>query len=375
MPRTTPLLAIVEGIVPQPTASFMEHRAIAYLRQFAADRRLAYAQDAYGNVYLAYRRGRSRRPLVLGAHLDHPGFVVTAVHGTRLDLEFRGGLSGAYGKGEVVRIYGNGQTRARITSIQTEPGSARGDRWLRGARATLLTGDAAVRVGDLALWDVDVCRVRGERLHARQCDDLVGAAGVLAALDRAAAQRQTGHLIGLFTRAEEVGLLGATAAARDGMVPENAIVIAVETSSMAGGRAAQRAGPIVRVGDRQHVFSPAVTRWMVAAAEDLQRKHKRFQFQRKLMDGGTTEATAYALFGYETGAVCLSLGHYHNAGAGNHIRAETIHLADLEGLVALFGRLLDEVPAYPQTIPAMMRRYEQSARSAAARLRSTAIAR
>ena len=196
MPRRTPLPAIIEGIVSQPTARFAEHRVIASLRQFAADRRLAYSEDPYGNVYVSYQRGRTRRPLALGAHLDHPGFAVTAVRGKRLDLEFRDGLSGAYGKGEVVRIYGNGQARARITSTQTEPGSARFDRWLRGARATLLTGDAAVRVGDLALWDVDVCRVRGLPRNHRHLDPGPGSGSIGAAERRVAESPRATGVVG-----------------------------------------------------------------------------------------------------------------------------------------------------------------------------------
>ena len=36
--------------------------------------------------------------------------------------------------------------------------------------------------------------------------------------------------------------------------------------------------------------------------------------QRCLMSGGTCEATAYQLYGYETGGLCIALGNYHNRG-------------------------------------------------------------
>lgn len=374
----SPLRDLVRDVVSIPTASYLEGGVVRYLRDFAAERGLEFRQDAFGNAWLRYRRGRKRRPLLLGAHMDHPGFVVTAVRGRRLELEFRGGLSAEYGKGERLRLYREGEREprgvARITSVQAAAAGAAGRRRIRGARATLEGRGASAAPGDLALWDVDPCRFRGEVVHARQCDDLIGCVAVLAALDRAQASRADGDLIGLFTRAEEAGLLGASVAARERLLPEDALVVAVETSSGAGGRAQQGAGPIVRVGDLQHIFSPRMTYWMTALATELAAEDSSFRFQRRLMDGGTTEATAYALYGYETGAACIALGNYHNAGRGGRVAAETVHMGDLEGLVRLFGRMLAAVPRYERALPDFRRRLDRGARAAAARLRASRTA-
>lgn len=370
-----PLRELTREVVSIPTVAYLEGAVVRYLRRFAAERGLDCSQDVYGNVSVTYRRGRGRRPLLLGAHIDHPGFVVTAVKGRRLTLEFRGGLSAQYGKGEPLRIYsaadGAPSGTARISSVQSVPGAVRGARGLAGAKATLDAGATAVE-GDLALWDVPECRFRGEIVHARQCDDLAGAVSVLATLDRLAASGRAGHLIGFFTRAEEVGLCGASAAARDRLLPEDALVVAVETSSMAGGRAEQGAGPIIRVGDVGHIFSPRMTQWMSALARTMAGEPGGFSYQRKLMDGGTTEATSYDLYGYETGAACLALGNYHNAGSGERVAAETVHLGDLEGLVRLFERMHAELPRFARSLPALLRRFDRLGREAAPRLRRTA---
>ncbi len=368
----TPLREIVRGVVSVPTASYLEHGVREHIRGFAAARGLDYAEDAYGNAYVRYQRGRARRPLVLGAHMDHPGFVVTAVAGRRLELEFRGGVAAAYGAGERLRLYGAGELEGRGTAVVTRVRAERGR--IAGATARLEPG-ASAATGDLALWDVTVCAVRGETLHARQCDDLAGAAAVLATLDRAVAGRAPGTLIGLFTRAEEVGLRGASIAGRARLLPEGALVVAVETSSMAGGRAVQGGGPIIRVGDAIHVFSPRMTQWMTAlaqeiAAADPPTETGGFRFQRKLMDGGVTEATAYDLYGYETGAACIALGNYHNAGPRGRIAAETVHLGDLDGLVRLFLRMLATAPKMERYLPALLRRYDRLGREAARALRS-----
>ncbi len=201
-------------------------------------------------------------------------------------------------------------------------------------------------------------------------DDLAGAAVVLATLDRAVAARMTGTLIGLFTRAEEVGLRGAAVTGRSRLLPDDALVVAVETSSMAGGRAVQGGGPIIRVGDAIHVFSPRMTQWMTTLAQELATADPAFRFQRKLMDGGVTEATAYDLYGYETGAACVALGNYHNAGSRARIAAETVNLDDLEGLVRLFLRMLETVPTMGRYLPALLRRFDRLGREAVPLLRA-----
>lgn len=374
-PAPQPLRELTREVLSIPTAAYLEGAVVRYLRRFAEERGLACSQDVYGNVSITYRRGRRRRPLLLGAHIDHPGFVVTAVKGRRLTLEFRGGLSASYGKGEPLRLYpaAGGATTgtARITSVQSVPGAARPARRLSGAKATLAAG-ATASEGDLALWDVPECRFRGEIVHARQCDDLAGAVSVLATLDRIAAAGRAGHLVGFFSRAEEVGLCGASAAARDRLLPEDALVVAVETSSMAGGRARQGGGPIIRVGDVGHIFSPRMTQWMTALAQGMASERRGFRYQRKLMDGGTTEATSYDLYGYETGAACIALGNYHNAGPRGRVAAETVHLGDLEGLVQLFERMHAEVPGFARSLPALLRRFDRLGREAGPRLRRTA---
>ena len=86
-----------------------------------------------------------------------------------------------------------------------------------------------------------------------------------------------------------------------------------------------------------------MTMWMVSLAERLAAERSGFRYQRKLMDAGGTEATAFDLLGYETGAACLALGNWHNAGPKGRVRAETVHLDDLEGLIQLCEAMVANV--------------------------------
>ena len=104
-------------------------------------------------------------------------------------------------------------------------------------------------------------------------------------------------------------------------------------------------------------------------AQELAAADPAFRFQRKLMDGGVTEATAYDLYGYETGAACIALGNYHNAGPRGRVAAETVHLGDLEGLVRIFGRMLATVPKAESYLGALRKRLDTLGREASAPLR------
>jgi endoglucanase len=377
----TPIEQIARELLPIPTASYAEHGVLAYIRCFAEERGLGFEFDRFGNGYVRHvgrrRRGGGARPLVLGAHVDHPGFVVSGARGRRLQLEFRGGLPATYGRGERVRLFAapsdqgpsdDGPREGGVAVIRSVRADERGR--LLSARATLEAGAPPTQPGDLALWDVEPARIRGRRLVARGCDDLAGCVAVLSALDRAAAARAPGELVGLFTRAEEVGLRGASAAARARLLPEDAVVLAIETSSSAGGRAKAGGGPIVRVGDALHLFSPAVSLWMTGVAQQLAREDEGFRYQRKLMDGGVTEATAYDLYGYETGALCVALANYHNGGPRDRVAAESVHLDDLEGLARLLLRLLAELPRLGRARADLLARYDRLGREAGPLLRA-----
>ena len=95
---------------------------------------------------------------------------------------------------------------------------------------------------------------------------------------------------------------------------------------------------------------------------------KRFAWQRKLMDGGTCESTAFQQYGYRSAAMCLPLGNYHNMSERGAIAAESIRLSDLVGLVRFFEGMLRRDadcprPGRPDPLVARLeQRYRRGAR-------------
>lgn len=328
-----------------PTAAGREHAVVAWIERWVAERPdLTLQKDPVGNLVVARRAARAgeppvaHRPLYITAHLDHPAFVVERVIGPgTLLATFRGGVMDAYFKDAAVRVVSCGRSDSsnRRVAAATRESAARVTEKAKKEPfpecLLELDGDGSpaevFMPGDVAVWDLPPARIEGDRLLAPACDDLAAVASALAVMDRLRAKPGAAYVRLLFTRAEEVGFIGAIAACKLGTMPEGARVIALENSrsfaeSPIGG------GPIVRVGDRLSVFHPGLTSAIGKVAEQLGASsnapplHARdessspvcppFRWQRKLMAGGACEASAYQSYGYESTCVCLPLGNYHN---------------------------------------------------------------
>lgn len=340
-----------------PTAAGHEDRVIDWIENWVKPRRrLKLARDRAGNLIITARsrkrprprnsrKGRAAsKPIFITAHLDHPAFVVRSVSddGT-IELEFRGGVHDPYFDDSAVEIFDQrgGVHRATIAALDSAA------KPFKVATARLHQPTDRLAPGDVARWsfsgaDADQ-RIDNGNLYTPACDDLAAVAAALAALDLISRNDESGNVGVLFTRAEEIGFIGAIAACKLKAVPKAARLLCLENSrsfaeSPIGG------GPIVRVGDRASVFSPKLTNRVSDIMAEHAKSDPQFKWQRKLMPGGACEATAFAAYGYESTCLCLPLGNYHNMTdidgvlAGKRpakVGPEFISLEDFHGLVEM----------------------------------------
>ncbi len=328
-----------------PTAPFAEHFVIDFVEQFCARRGVTTQRDKAGNVLARVRVGKRKiaRPVCITAHLDHPGFVAEAmVKKGQVRAFWRGGVPVEYFVGSAVRFFVDGtwrRGRVRSVKITHRDGRERVD-------TAIIDVKEGIPSGTLGMWDFPDPVIRGGRIHARACDDLAGAAAMLCAIDVLALSAKTCDAYFLFTRAEEVGFVGAIAAARARTIPKKCFVVAMETSSERP-FAKMGDGPICRVGDRASAFTPAVTAHCHRAARELAAVDTSFQYQRKLMDGGTCESSAYCTLGYEATGLCIALGNYHNVDAKRKkLGPEYVDLSDFDNVVKWFVTLAKAPFAY-----------------------------
>jgi len=323
------VLEAAAAIASQPTAPLLEHLPLRAVERLAADVGLATRGDGVGNLLVG-----GGVDLVLVAHLDHPGFAVQAVDGPMVTLAFRGGVrAGVAVPGSPLVLHRPGVAdpvgRAEVRTLDERDGR------LHGAVAEVVEGEAPL--GGFAVWDVTIHQVADGRITARACDDLLGVAAGLSAL----AEVGDGRASLLCTRAEEMGWLGALEAVRLGTVPAVATVLSLECSPMLD-HAPQGGGVIVRIGDRRSTFDPDLNDvlWQRAQGTGV-------PAQRRLMDGGSCEATVFCARGFRSSGLALPLAGYHNQPDDTSASGpvpESVLVVDLEAEADLLRSLCQEPP-------------------------------
>ena len=313
-----------------PTASGREDEVVQWVEGWVERRPdLKLAKDSGGNLLITRKGRKGRDPVLAVAHMDHPAFVVTDVRGREAAFEFRGGVLPVYFVGARVDFVTGPAKSGRVTAYS--PGG-------HGRTGVIEVRGKMPEPGDIARWHVATPRPRVGRLLAPACDDLAGCAAALAALDQARGRADLSHFGVLLTRAEEMGFVGAIHAAVTGSIPAEARLLSIETSP-ASADAPLAGGPVVRVGDASSVFNQELTNRISRAIAESGLRH-----QRKLMAGGSCEATAFGVYGFRAAGLCLPLGNYHNMGNLEEVEAgtgkavpmlEEISLDDFHGLVDL----------------------------------------
>ncbi len=346
-------------LLAQPTAPFREQHVAAWAARQLARAGVPHFFDPVGNLLVGaasatdYRRlvrRASREPLRLFiAHMDHPGFHgVRWMSDRRLAIQWHGGSptrrlrgaqvwlasdAGYVGAGELaaIRLHKSGQALASAEVRLRAPLAAP-----MAARA--LFGGLGFRA---PVWR------SGRKLYTQAADDLVGVFAVVdTALTLWRAQRTRLPFLGLLTRGEEVGFTGALAHFKLGWLERARrpiVAVSLETSRTLPG-AVIGGGPVVRLGDRRTVFDAHALQVLSDVAQAaLPGRH-----QRRIMDGGTCEATAATVCGLTAIGISVPLGNYHNEAfegapgipATRGPAPEFVHLDDVEGLLHLCRALL-----------------------------------
>ncbi len=356
------------AVLSRPTAPFREGHVISTLLELLESGGVPHFQDPAGNIVVGAGNERGYRKLtqakhheplrIFVAHMDHPGF-----HATRWtdegDLEFRwhGGSPTEHLEGATVWIAARDAFRAAgkmigaelIASkraiqsgrIRIEDPVARKDAQRLFPKATELFGGFGFRE---SIWQ------EGDLIYTKAADDLVGCVAIVelaTELWRSKNKKSLPPFLAILTRAEEVGFIGALAHFELGWIKSSAknslLCISLETSRALPGAEIGK-GPIVRLGDRGTVFDSGYLRVFSELAEKtLPGRH-----QRRIMDGGSCEASAAIAYGIRPIGISVPLGNYHNQcfEGGPDSRGplgpapEYVHLGDVDGLLALCRALL-----------------------------------
>lgn len=363
-------LSLLLELLRRPTAPFRETHVIDFVSELLRARHVPFFLDPIGNIVVgcesprAYARligARTQEPVRLFvAHLDHPGF-----HGARwigrdrLQVQWHGGAPTRHLAGARVWLAdaSTGRYEARVRKARlAHDGRTIGTAELRFARGTAPTSLAPDTLYGGFRFRAPVWR-RGKLLYTQVADDLVGVFAILMTAARLWRRRPTSvpPFLGVLTRAEEVGFIGAIGHFDLGWLERArrpVICVSLETSRTLPNALIGK-GPVVRLGDRRTVFDAGALNVLTQVAQSvLPERH-----QRRIMDGGTCEATAATVFGLPAIGISVPLGNYHNQGleGGPDCRGrsgpapEFVHLDDVSGLLTLCAGLLQ--PGLPWATP------------------------
>ena len=345
---------LLHALLSQPTVPFRESHVIQWVTALLDQHAVPYFIDPIGNIVvgatsktdcLRLLREPSSEPVrVFIAHMDHPGF-----HGVRwltpnvLRIRWHGGSPTQLLRGSRVWLStadgwaGEGVLR-NVTLHPKGYAISTAEVQVKAAQIATLRPGAKSLFGGFKfrkpVWK------SGSKLFTQAADDLIGVFCIVAtALEvfGKRGQKKRPPFMGLLTRAEEVGLVGAVGHFDLGWLQAATrpiVCVSLEASRTLPGAIVGK-GPIVRLGDRRTPFDANYLQVLTELAEQILPK----QHQRRLMDGGSCEGSAAMAFGLPTIALAVPRGNYHNQGreGGPDCRGplgpapEFVHLDDVEG--------------------------------------------
>jgi putative aminopeptidase FrvX len=299
------------------------------VRPYADDLRT----DTMGNV-IAFKRGTGGGvPVMVAAHMDEIGLIVTWVDekgflrfatiggvspltliGSR--VQFANGATGVIGWEKWLRPDGQGAV-PHLEELYIDVGATSRE-------------DCPVGVGDAAGF-VRPFEDLGNRLVAKTMDDRIACAVAIQTLVQITASPNDLYFV--FTVQEEVGTRGALTAAY-GIEP--AVGLAIDVTNVGDTPKARPMavslgeGPAIKVMDSGMLAHAGVVRWMTATAEAA-----GIPFQREVLMGGTTDARAIQTTRAGVPAGCLSIPCRYV-----HTPSEMVDYRDVQGAVTLLTALL-----------------------------------
>lgn len=361
-PNAETFKRLLQSILSRPTAPFRESWVKAAIEMECDRMGLPLWEDPIGNLWTGVRSlAEARRAkTVFVAHMDHPGFVVKGFKAKRdgtLEAQAKwlgGGPKNLRKmKGHHVKVFSHFHGLLMLDGEITK--ATAGPRGLDEATLTVhapflkdeFTMAQLKQLGPwgACLWyESGALAMNGDRVRTKAADDLVGVCALMAA--QAAAGKPKGVAC-LFSRAEESGFHGALAVLEKGWLdPRRTLMVSVETSAQLPG-AVIGGGPVVRQGDRTSTFDPAFTRVLQLEAQALAggplgtvNRKTGFTFQRRVMDGGSCEATAFNTYGFTVTGISVPLGGYHNVGPDDGPVVEEVSFADAQRASALLAAFM-----------------------------------
>jgi putative aminopeptidase FrvX len=293
--------------------------------------------DPLGNL-LVWKKGKSDKKVLLDAHIDEIGLVVTNIDDKGfLRIEPVGGVSPYTYVGHRVRfpkatgvVYYEGETpeeqKKNLSNLTFD------HLFVDIGACNRKEAESIVPIGTFGVYD-SYFYENGEYLVSKSMDDRIGCAVLVEVFKNLKDPRHT--VIGSFSVQEEIGLVGASVAAYD-FSPLLCVAVDVTDSAdypkglkrhaMALGK-----GPAIKIKDRASISHRKVVELLEQAAQKA-----GVPYQKEVLTFGGTNAAVLQRTKEGIPSATLSIPTRYV-----HSPSETVSLSDVEGAVKLLVSFID----------------------------------
>jgi endoglucanase len=306
-------------------------------------------EDKLGNV-LFYHKGEKDHPrIMLSAHMDEVGFIVTFVEETGfLRFDTLGGITNNVIPGQRVLLRGNkgylkgivGTKPPHIMSPEEQNKMIpKEDLFIDiGADSSDQANKKGADVGMLGVFDVDFTDLGNGYYRGKAFDDRAGCTVLAEAFK--ALKDSSCNVVAAGSVQEELGMRGAKTAAWQvdpeyGLALEGTFVADVPGTRPDRMSSKIKGGPVLTIMDRTVFTHPKVLKTLIKAGKD-----KKIPFQFKKVPVGGTDAGAIHLTraGVPSGTVAVPCRYIHGP-------ASIIHIDDLRNTTRLVTEFIKATSA------------------------------
>jgi putative aminopeptidase FrvX len=304
-------------------------------------------EDKLGNI-LFYHEGKKNRPrIMLSAHMDEVGFIVTFIEETGfLRFDTLGSITNNVLPGQRVLLRGNngylkGIVGTKPPHIMTPEEQnkmiPKEDLFIDiGAESSDQANKKGADIGMLGVFDVEFADLGNGYYRGKALDDRVGCT-VVAETFKALKDSPCG-VVAVGSVQEELGMRGAKTAAWQvepdyGLALEGTFVADVPGTRPDRVSSKIKGGPVLTIMDRTVFAHPQVLKALIKAGKD-----KTIPFQFKKVPVGGTDAGAIQLTraGVPSGTVAVPCRYIHGPASIAHID----DLRNTKRLVTEFVRVI-----------------------------------
>ncbi len=280
-------------------------------------------------------KGNSDYTLMLEAHIDEVGFVVTNVDDSGfLTVKNCGGIDLRMLPSRTVTIHGKEKITGVFCATPPHLGGVTEYEDISVLKIDTLLGETAkeiISVGDFVTFNTTAAALQGDRITGKSLDNRAGVVCLLALAERLSDKKLPFNIVFALTDAEELGCRGAATASFD-ISPDEAIVLDVSFADAPDvpSNDCGKFGGGAMIG-MSPALDKAISKKLVSIA-----KENNLPYQTEVMGGKTGtngDVISISKSGVKTGLVSIPLRNMHTD-------VEIIDIKDIENVCDLLEKYI-----------------------------------